>query len=144
MAIGGQQIHQAGSLYNLSEFAVFWTIRTLQPVAHHLPREGVEVFAVRLIGAAGQYQRIQGCQHGYEQTSQKSFEYIISFHNFSLLSFHFSLLRRLLVTLVFTTAEGRILHKIQVDLHLIEIIGPIDGIHFGQMVTNQFLAGGSF
>ena len=51
MTIGGKKIHHIGSLHNFREFAVFWTI--LQPVAHHLTREGVEVFAVRLVRAIG-------------------------------------------------------------------------------------------
>ena len=80
MAVGGEKVHQTGSLHNLCELTVFWTIRTFQPVAHHLTRKGIEILAVRLVGATGQHQRIEGSQHGYEQSSQKSFEYIITSH----------------------------------------------------------------
>ena len=54
VAVGSEEVHHIGSLHNLRELAVFRTI--LQPVAHHLTSEGVEVFAVGLVRATGQHQ----------------------------------------------------------------------------------------
>ena len=60
VAVGGEHVHEVGTLYNLGKAAVLRAI--LQVIAHHLAVKGVEVFAGRLVGAGRQRNASKGEQ----------------------------------------------------------------------------------
>ena len=74
-SVGGQQLHQLSSLHDGLKLAVLLTIADI--VAQHLTREGVEIFAVRLIGATRQ----RFCCQAGRQCHQSYFYIILDIHN---------------------------------------------------------------
>ena len=73
-SVSGQQIHQLGSLNDGLKLAVVLTIADI--IAQHLTREGVEIFAVRLIGATRQ----RSCGQAGRQCHQSYFNIILDIH----------------------------------------------------------------